>query len=74
LNENDITDFITTKKRTTDGVTNFALANMSDSLKDVVNRMNEISPSLSVRSIVVENDSIKAIISHDLISREIEKV
>jgi hypothetical protein len=73
LNENDITDFITTKKWTTDGVTNFALANISDSLKDVVNRMNEIGPSLSVRAIVVENDSIKAIMGHDLISKEIEK-
>ena len=48
---------------------------MSDSLKDVVSKMSDISSSLlSVRAIVMENDSIKAIVSHDHISKALEKI
>jgi hypothetical protein len=73
LKENDVNDFITKTKWSESGVSNFATVNMSDTLKDVVDAMNNISSSLSVRAIVIENDVSKAIIGHDHISKEINK-
>ncbi|MGD9533026.1 MAG: hypothetical protein AB7V56_04555 [Candidatus Nitrosocosmicus sp.] len=73
LSTNPIDDFITKTKWTADGVKNYATVNMSDSLSKVIEAMNDISPSLSVRAVVVENGEAKAIIGHEIINREMYK-
>jgi hypothetical protein len=73
LNTNTIEDFITKTKWTPAGVKNYAEVSVSDSLEKVVHAMNDISPSLSVRAVALENGELKAVIGHEIINREIYK-
>jgi hypothetical protein len=73
LKDVTITDFITKDKWSPEGVQNFAIVNMDNSLKEVVEKMKKIKDSLSVRAVVIEKDVPIAIITHDMISKELEK-
>jgi hypothetical protein len=72
IKNNPVEDFILRVNWTKDGVKNYASVNVSDSLDSIVKAMNEISQSLSVRAVVFENESVKAIIGHDHISKELK--
>jgi hypothetical protein len=70
---NAVEDFILKVNWTKDGVKNYATVNTSDTLDSIVKAMNEVSPNISVRAIVFENEAIKAIIGHDHISKELKQ-
>lgn len=46
---------------------------MDDTLKNVVDKMKELDDSLSVRAVVMEKDAPKAIVTYDMISKELQK-
>ena len=73
LETNEITDDITKIRWTKQGVKNFVPANMDDSVKNVVDKMKGLGDSLSIRAVVMENDLPRAIITYDMISKELKK-
>lgn len=73
VKNNIVEDFILKVAWTKEGVKNYASVNTSDTLNSLVKAMNEISPSISVRAVVFENDLIKAIIGHDHVSKELKQ-
>ena len=72
IKDNSVEDFILKIRWTKEGIKNYASVNISDTLESIVKAMNEISQSLSVRAVVFENESVKAIIGHDHISKELK--
>lgn len=70
---NQVTDHITNKRWTSTGVQNFVSVNMEDTLKKIVEEMTKIGDTLSVRAVVMEKESPKAIVTYDMISKEIQK-
>lgn len=73
LETNEITDDITKIRWTKQGLKNFVPANMDDSVKNVVDKMKGLGESLSVRAVVMEKDLPHAIITYDMISKELKK-
>jgi hypothetical protein len=73
IETNEIIDDITKTKWGKQGVKNFVTVNMDDTLKSVVDKMKELDESLSVRAIVMEKDAPKAIVTYDMISKELQK-
>jgi hypothetical protein len=73
IETNEIIDDITKTKWGKQGVKNFVTVNMDDSLKNVVDKMKELDDSLSVRAVVMEKDAPKAIVTYDMISKELQK-
>lgn len=73
LETNEVTDDITKIRWTKQGVKNFVPANMDDSVKNVVDNMKGLGDSLSIRAVVMEKDLPHAIITYDMISKELKK-
>jgi signal-transduction protein with cAMP-binding, CBS, and nucleotidyltransferase domain len=73
IETNEIIDDITKTKWGKQGVKNFVTVNMDDTLKNVVDKMKELDDSLSVRAVVMEKDAPKAIVTYDMISKELQK-
>ena len=73
IEANEIIDDITKAKWVKEGVKNFVITSMDDTLKNVVDKMKELSDSLSVRAVVMEKDAPKAIVTYDMISKELQK-
>jgi hypothetical protein len=46
---------------------------MDDSVKNVVDKMKGLGKSLSIRAVVMEKDLPHAIITYDMISKELKK-
>ncbi|MGA9298234.1 MAG: hypothetical protein WBV72_12580, partial [Nitrososphaeraceae archaeon] len=70
---NEVIDDITKLRWTKQGVNNFVSVNMDDSVKNVVDKMKGLGESLSIRAVVMEKDQPHAIITYDMISKELKK-
>jgi hypothetical protein len=72
IKNNEIKDDITKAKWDIQGVKNFVTVNMDDTLKNVVDKMKGLDESLSVRAVVIEKNVPQAIITYDMISKELQ--
>lgn len=72
IKNNEIKDDITKAKWDIQGVKNFVTVNMDDTLKNVVDKMKGLDDSLSVRAVVIEKNVPQAIITYDMISKELQ--
>jgi hypothetical protein len=70
---NEVIDDITKLRWTKQGVKNFVIVNMDDSVKNLVDKMKGLGDSLSIRAVVMENDLPRAIITYDMTSKELKK-
>lgn len=73
MKNNEIKDDITKAKWEIQGVKNFVTVNMDDTLKNVVDKMKGLDDSLSVRAVVIEKNAPLAIITYDMISKELQR-
>jgi hypothetical protein len=73
IETNEVIDNITKLRWTKQGVNNFVPVNMDDSVKSVVDKMKGLGESLSIRAVVMEKDLPHAIITYDMISKELKK-
>lgn len=73
ITDNEVKDTVTKMRWTKEGLKNYVIASMDDSLKTVVDRMKQLNDSLSVRAVVTENGVPVATITYDMVSKELRK-
>jgi hypothetical protein len=73
IEANEVIDDITKIRWTKQGINNYVTANMDDSVKNVVDKMKGLGDSLSIRAVVMEKGLPHAIITYDMISKELKK-